>query len=192
MKLGIAARQIDRIGIGRRRLVGERRERQNLGASGAPALEQRRIGEGEGGIARHRDALAERRDRAARRCERVSRADRPGQGQQRIDIDRCRESIGGRVEKLLEIVMLAGLHQAEMAFGQAQAGRRAARSPARECRAPSTARVSISPVAGAADPIEDDAGDVDARAMAGEAAHQRAGGSSLAPRIDHENDRPAA
>ena len=43
----------------------------------------------------------------------------------------------------------------------------------------------------AADAIENDPGDSDARAMRGKAAHQRAGGGSLAPRIDHENDRPA-
>src|SRR5688572_22109632 len=61
MQLGIAARQKDGIGIGRRRLVCERREKAELRAQGAPACQDMLIGEPEGLIARDGDALPERR-----------------------------------------------------------------------------------------------------------------------------------
>src|SRR3984957_12311054 len=62
MKLGIAARQPAAVGAVRRRLVGERRERQNFGTGVAPRRKQMRIDEAESSIMRQRDALPRRRD----------------------------------------------------------------------------------------------------------------------------------
>src|ERR1700685_2565534 len=56
MKLRIAAWQPAAVGAVRRRLVGERRERQNLGAGIAPRREHMRIDEAERPIVRQRDA----------------------------------------------------------------------------------------------------------------------------------------
>src|SRR5262245_28901147 len=58
MELRIAAGQPYRIRARIRRLVGERREGENLGAGFTPAIEQMRIEKGEGAIVRDRNALA--------------------------------------------------------------------------------------------------------------------------------------
>ena len=60
MELRIAARQPDEVGVGRRRFVGKRREGHDFGAGGTPALDEMRIDEGEGAVAREGDALRRR------------------------------------------------------------------------------------------------------------------------------------
>ena len=67
VKLGIAARQIDRVGVLTRSFVAKRGERPDLGAGGAPAVEHRRIGEGEGDIGGDGDARGEQRQHWDRR-----------------------------------------------------------------------------------------------------------------------------
>ena len=57
----IAARQPAAVGVFRRRLVGERREWQNLGAGITPSVDRMWIDEAEGAVAGERDALAGRR-----------------------------------------------------------------------------------------------------------------------------------
>ena len=72
MQLRIAARQPAGIAIFPRRLVGKRREGHDLGANAPPAAQYMRIDEGEGGVARERDALARRRqggDRVRLGCQ---------------------------------------------------------------------------------------------------------------------------
>ena len=61
-QFGIATRQIDRVGGGVGRLVGERREEGKIGSMIPPSVEQCRIDEAKGVVARYGDATAERRD----------------------------------------------------------------------------------------------------------------------------------
>src|SRR5208283_1889502 len=61
MQLRISAGQPAAIGTLGRRLVGERRKCKNLGAGATPRLDEVRINEAEGLIARQRNALAGRR-----------------------------------------------------------------------------------------------------------------------------------
>src|SRR5215472_2602153 len=61
-KLGVAARQIDRVGARQRRLIRQRREEYELGALAPPAIEQRRVDKAECFVAGYRYALAKRRD----------------------------------------------------------------------------------------------------------------------------------
>ena len=58
VKLRIAARQPAAVGAIRRRLVGKRREQQNLGAGVAPCRKDMRVDETERPIVRQRDALS--------------------------------------------------------------------------------------------------------------------------------------
>ena len=67
MQLGIAAGQVDRVGIAGGASSASGENGSDLGARRAPAIQQMRIGKGEGGIPRDGDALAERRQ-GGRRC----------------------------------------------------------------------------------------------------------------------------
>ena len=66
MKLRISTRQVNRVGVGRGRLIPERREGRNLHASPPPPLEHMRIGERERLVPRHRNPLAEHGNRGRR------------------------------------------------------------------------------------------------------------------------------
>ena len=61
MQFRITARKPAQIAIGRRRLVGQWREGDDLGAGRSPALHEMRIDERERRVARKRDALSRRR-----------------------------------------------------------------------------------------------------------------------------------
>ena len=79
MELGVAAGQPAGVAIGRRRLVGERRERHEFGPRRPPARRHVRIQEREGRIRRDGDALARRAGQGARAPERAPhRPRRPG------------------------------------------------------------------------------------------------------------------
>ena len=67
MEFRVAAGQPDEIGGGVRRLVGQRRERQDLRARGAPARQLVRIGKGKRRILRQGNALGRRLGQRARR-----------------------------------------------------------------------------------------------------------------------------
>ena len=58
MQFGIAARQPAGVAVGGRRLVGERREGDDLGPGAPPAADEMRIDERKGLVARERDPLA--------------------------------------------------------------------------------------------------------------------------------------
>ena len=130
MELRIAAGQPAGIAVARRRLVGKRREGDDLGAGAPPAVENVRIDEAEGLIERERDALAGRRQRWHRpaRCS----ACRSGQQRRRrhhaVEIDMALRQCGQPIEPAGEVAVLAGLHQAEMPLGQRE--RRVARDRA--------------------------------------------------------------
>ncbi len=68
MQLGVSARQPACVATLGRRLVGEGREGHDLGARLAPALDQMRVDEGEGFVARQRDAHAGWRQRGRATC----------------------------------------------------------------------------------------------------------------------------
>ena len=136
MQLRIAARQPAAVAALRRRLVGERRERQDFGAGAAPAVEHMRIDE------------AERADRAPARCaaraaaaaaSRRCRIDcqRRGARHDGVEIEMalgdCRRAARSATSRS---AMLAGLDEAEMPLRQRQRRRRAARRRAPACRAP--------------------------------------------------------
>ena len=72
----IAARKPADIAIGRRRLVGEGREWDDLGAGRPPALHEMRVDERESGVARERDPLSRRPNRDGRRRGRSEDRDR--------------------------------------------------------------------------------------------------------------------
>ena len=61
MQFGIAAGQVDRVGIRVGRLVGQWRKERQFGTGTPPAIEHRRIGEDKRIIAGNRDPLSERR-----------------------------------------------------------------------------------------------------------------------------------
>ncbi len=123
MKLRIAAGQPATVAVGRRRLVGKRRERHDLGARAAPAVDHMGIDEREGPIrARARPAAPAAAAPACSRC-RPTPAARPRRGSHR-DRDGARH-VGEAVEPGRKVGVLAGLHQAEMAFRHRQ--RRVAR-----------------------------------------------------------------
>ena len=87
-----------------------------VGARRAPAGEDMRVDEAEGVVAGERDALARRRQgRAVAGREAWQFA---GQRQQRVEIDDAFDLVGDAVEPEVEVAMLAGLDQSEMARGQ--------------------------------------------------------------------------
>ena len=63
----------------------------------APGIEQRRIGEGEGGVLCHRDALTQRRHGAIG-SQRGARDPRTRQSDERFDIDQGLQAVGRAIE----------------------------------------------------------------------------------------------
>ncbi len=188
VQLGIAARQIDRVRAGVRWLIGEWRERQDLGAGDPPALERRGVGEGEREIARDRDPLAERPQRSRGRPVETE-PERPRKTDQPVEIGVRRDDFGRAVEPGLELGHLGGGHQTEVARRQLEAeiARQAGQHRLREAvvaGAPEQRRVL-----GAGDPIEHDAGDLDVVAMPGEALDQRGRRGAHAAHVDDQHDR---
>ena len=137
MKLGIAARQPAAVAAFGRRLIGERREGDDLGTGLPPAGEHMRIDEGERRVACERDAVAGRRQRRCRSAG--GDRDRTSGGKDRVEVDMPLDRIGEPVEPRVEVGMLARLHQAEMPRRQRHrlvARQRAEEGHARSPRAP--------------------------------------------------------
>ena len=190
MQLRIAARQVDRIRAGVGRLVGERRERQDLGAGVAPALEDRGVGEGEGEVVG--DArCAGRAAAAAAPAGRTGRA-RTAARAAAAGPDRARAATRSAApsRNALERRQLARLHQAEVPLRQLAA---------RVRRQAAEHRLGEAIVAGAAQQrrrgarsptrLNTTRRDLDVVAMADEAFDQRGGGGAHAARIDHQDHR---
>ena len=131
MQLGVAARQVDRVGVGIGRLVGQRRERAQLDALAAPALEDGGVGEGEGAVVGHGDALAERRP-GARVGSQDRDAGRAGQALQPVELDPLLDQLARGGQEGAEIGMLGRLDETQMPAGQGQ--RRLARDHAQHRR----------------------------------------------------------
>ena len=111
----IAAGQPATIGAFGGRLVGQRRERNDLRAGATPGFDQMRIDEAEGPVLRQRNALAGRRQ-SGRMVIRSDDTKRRGLGDHRIQIEMALGHRGETIDQCGEIGMLTGLHQAEMTF----------------------------------------------------------------------------
>ena len=96
--------------------------------------------------------------------------------------------LGEAMQAKLEVVVLERLHQPEMALGEMD--RLVARDGAdhRDVERADGA-FDRGAMAVAADAVEDDAGDADARIEAGKAEHRCRGRLRLAGNVEHEQDR---
>ena len=157
MQFGIAARKPAQVAVLRRRLVGERREGDDLGPGRPPAFHEMRVDERERRVARERDALPRRPKRGGRRRRR-SAIEFAGQRENAAAIDIRLDEIGDRLEPRLERLRLARLHKAQMALGQRDL--LVARQRANDRDAHRLDRLDNEPaMALAADAIDDDASD---------------------------------
>ena len=98
--------------------------------------------------------------------------------------------LGEAVQAKLEVVVLERLHQAEVTLGEMDrlvAGNGADHGNVEGANG----ALDRGAMAVAADAVEDDAGDADARIEAGKAEHRRGGGLGLARDVEHEKDRQA-
>ena len=185
MQLGIAAGEPAGIAILRRRLIGERREGDDLGAGAAPAAQHMRIHEGEGGVGGERDALTRRRQ-----CGHGARIGlkRSGKTLNAGEIAIALGKLGEAMQAKLEVVVLERLHQAEVTLGKMD--RLVARDGADHRNVErADGAFDRGAMAVAADTIQNDAGDANAGIEAGKAEHRGGGGLRLAVNVEHEQDR---
>ncbi len=187
MQLRIAARQPAAVGTLGRRLVGERRERQNLGAGAPPRRGDVRIDEAERAVAGERDALARRRQGhiGDRRSGDVQRR---GDAHDRVEIKMLFGGLGEAIDEQCQIGMFAGLHQAEMALGQSECGLASQRAEDGNIERSDGVRDQRA-MPFAADAVQDHAGDAHARVVRREAANQRGRRLRLPRHVDDEDDR---
>ena len=187
MKLGVPPRQVDGVGVRRRRLVGQRGEEAELRPLGAPAIEEMWIEERKGVVARNRHALSQRRQ-AGPLVHRVRQRRRKCLKLLQVDIvaDRFRR----RVEEGFEGVDLTGQHQPQMPLGHRQVGAAGngpeAGDPGRNQR-----RRQHALMLGRGDAVEDHAGHAHALAPIGKSGHQRRHRLALPLCIDHQHDGQA-
>ena len=102
------------------------------------------------------------------------------------------DELGRPVQKLVELPVLARLHQPQMPLGQGE--RRLARHQAQYRQLGQRRRHrrrQHGSVALAADAVEDDASDAHLRPVAGEAVHEGRRARPLAADVDHQHHRPA-
>ena len=188
MQFGIAARQPADVAIGRRRFITQWREGHDLRPRLAPALQMMGVDEGEGDIAGERDALARRRQRQTRMGSSGPRGKR--NGADGVEIHMGLHQIGHAVENYGEALGFARLHKAQMSLGQAHLP--IARNGAEHWHARAGNGVGDeATVTLAADLVENDARNGDARIIAHAALHDGAGGLRLAAHIQHQQHRPA-
>ena len=111
-------------------------------------------------------------------------------GADRVEIHMGLHQIGHAVEDFGEALRLAGLHKAQMPLGQAHLP--VARNGAEHRHARAGNGVGYeAPVPLAADLVENDACNADARIITQAALHDGAGGLRLAAHIQHQQHRPA-
>ena len=157
MQFRIAAGQPSDIGIVRRRFVGERRERQDLGAGLAPCIDHVRIDKAESLVARERDPLPGRRQRQSSvgSCADVEKS---GAGDNGVDIEITLGGVGETIDQGREVSMFAGLNESEMTLRQSKRGVARQRAEDRNVE-PGDGVGDQRAMTFAADPIEDDSGD---------------------------------
>jgi hypothetical protein len=118
MELGVAAGQEDGVGGFVGGLVGEGGEGEDLGAGGAPAVQQMGVGEGEGRVGGKGDALAERRQGRGGFAGR----DRAGGAADGVEVDGVGDQRRGGGQEGVNVGVLGGLDEAEVALGQGEGG----------------------------------------------------------------------
>ncbi len=188
VQLGIAARQPADVAAEVRRLVGQRREGQELGARRAPGPCDVRIDEAEGGVLGNGDALAGRRQRGLLRP--VSAGQRAGEPEDRVEIERPLDRIRGPVDPGFECRMLAGLHQPEVPLRQRHLRIAVERADHRQAeRRQRLAHHPLVPLA--RDPVQDHAPDAHRRIVRREAARHRGRGLRLARDVEDQEHRRA-
>ena len=193
MQFRIAAGQPHRIGGGIGRLVGQRRERNDLRARAAPLPQQMRIHERKRRVLRQRDAL-------------------PGGG--RFDLFDARPVTGsktcaGRAARLTASRSIEASTMSASLSSRASMPAVSCACTSPRCRSGSAIVSSrrIAPNTGksmplegrrnqrkvprAGDAVEDHAGDLDIVAISGAAERDRGGGFGLAGDIEHQQHRPA-
>ena len=187
MQLRIAAGKPAGIAIVGRRFVGKGREGHDLRTGAAPAAQHMRIDEGEGRVGRERDALARRRQSGDRP---LADSERGGEALNAGEVAMALGELGEAMQAKLEVVVLERLHQAEVALGEMDC--LVARDGADHRNVErADGALDRGAVAVAADTIQNDAGDADARIEAGKAEHRCGGGLGLAGDVEHEKDRQA-
>ena len=146
------------------------------------------IGEDEGGIPRDGDSLAERREGAGLSGRREVGG--TGEALQGGGIDVAGNGIRRLVEEALQPLMLAGWHQTQMAVGQGEGiqARQGAQHGDAEGRQGGAEQGFV---VGAADPVQDHAGDRHVLPEGGEAVDQGCGGLGLRLHVQHQHHRPA-
>jgi hypothetical protein len=166
------------------RLVGERGERNDIGAGLSPALQQVGVDETESGVRGEGDALAGGRQSEAGG---LGCLDWGGLGQDGVQVEGLFGEVGQAVEQGGQVVAFAGLNQAEMAFGQSDGG--VPGDTAEDGHAElGHGGLDAVGVAGAAEAVEDHAGDAHGGIVGGEAAGDGGGGLGLAGDVQHQDD----
>ena len=189
MQLGIAAGQPAGIAVIRRRLVGERREGDNLRARGAPAANEMRVDEGKSLVPCERDPLPGRLERN-RPGAPGGKAEIAGKLEGAGAVDMGLDEVGHRLEPRLERFDFPGLDKPQVPLGQSNAivSRQRAddRDPDRLDRLDRKPAVTF-----AADAIDDDAGQAQALVVEAHALDHGGGRLRLAGNIEDEQDRHA-
>ena len=187
MQLGITAGEPAGIATVGGWFVGEGREGYDLGSGAAPAARDMRIDEGEGRVGRERDALTRRRQGGDRL---PANSEGCGEGLDTGEVAMALGELGEAVQAKLEVVVLERLHQAEVALGEMD--RLVARYGADHGNVErGDGALDRGAMAVAADAVEDDTGDANARIEAGKAEHRGGGRLGLARDVEHEKDRQA-
>ncbi len=170
------------------RLVGQRRERHDLRACCAPALQQMRIDKRERNVPGQRNALSRRRDasrgiRSARDSRRACRCF------QRCEVDVALDQIGQRRQPVRERGILLRLDQPEVPLRHRQGIVAVDRTENLNADPrKSIAHQRRMPVA--RDLVEDHAGNIDVLAIARKAERDGGGRLRLARDIDYQHDGP--
>ena len=144
-----------------------------------------RIDEGEGGVGGERDALTRRRQGGDGP---LADSERRGEALNAGEIAMALGELGEAMQAKLEVVVLERLHQAEVPLGKMN--RLVARNGAEDRDVEGgDGALDRGAMAIAADTIQHDTGDADARIEAGKAEHRGCGGLRLARDVEHEQDR---
>ena len=178
MQLRIAAGQVERIGLGRHRLVGQRREEDDACAELLQQVDVGGVQEGEGVVAGDGHRAAGQTPRRGVDLDRRDEAHRRGQRRRGT-----RDHIGCAFQPALQVRQFGRLNQAQVARGPVQ--RLAARQRAECGHARRQALDDHARMALAADAVGDHAGEVQPRPVQLQPERDRAEGLRHRAGVDH-------
>ncbi len=145
-----------------------------------------RIEEGEGGVFGERDALAGRLQGIAETARR--RREGCGQRHDGVEVERSLDHVGQAVEMRHQVVVFAGLDEAEMALRQVERG--IAQDGADDRQAERLDGLAAQPaVAFAAEPVEHDAGHAHIGVIGGKALGDGCRRRRLSGDVEHQQHR---